>query len=113
MIVCLSQNVDTLVDVPEETCDLNPQKTCRLVTKLVPSLSPTQECTTVPQETCNLKFSQPERTKKPLRTEWCLDESPSSSISSQARAQSSFNDVDSVFNNPGRQGRQFFRSNKA
>ena len=66
--------VDTLVDVPEETCDLNPQKTCRLVTKLVPSLRPKQECTTVPQETCSLKFTQPQRKEKPLRTEWCLDE---------------------------------------
>ena len=39
---CHDKKVDTLVDVPEETCDLNPQKTCRLVTKLVPSLKPKQ-----------------------------------------------------------------------
>jgi len=71
---CHDKQVDTLVDVPEETCDLNPQKTCRLVTKLVPSLRPKQECTTVPQETCSLKFTQPQRKEKPLRTEWCLDE---------------------------------------
>jgi len=86
---CHNKEVDTLVDVPEETCDLNPQKTCRLVTKLVPSLKPKQECTTVPQETCNLKFTQPERKQKPLRTEWCLDEEseePQSSYSSNARS---------------------------
>ena len=71
---CHDKQVDTLVDVPEETCDLNPQKTCRLVTKLVPSLKPKQECTTVPQETCSLRFTQPKRLSKPLRTEWCLDE---------------------------------------
>ena len=71
---CHDKQVDTLVDVPEETCDLNPQKTCRLVTKLVPSLKPKQECTTVPQETCTLKFTQPKRLEKPLKTEWCLDE---------------------------------------
>ena len=71
---CHDKQVDTLVDVPEETCDLNPQKTCRLVTKLVPSLRPKQECTTVPQETCTLKFTQPKRVEKPLQTEWCLDE---------------------------------------
>jgi len=85
---CHNKQIDTLVDVPEETCDLNPQKTCRLVTKLVPSLKPTQECTTVPQETCNLKFSQPKRTQKPLRTEWCLDEEAADSqpdYSSNAR----------------------------
>ena len=67
--------IDSLVDVPEEVCDLNPQKTCRLVTKLVPNLEPKQECTVVPKETCNLKFTTPEIQKKPLRTEWCLDES--------------------------------------
>ena len=71
---CHDKQVDTLVDVPEETCDLNPQKTCRLVTKLVPNLEPKQECTTVPQETCSLRFTQPKRLSKPLRTEWCLDE---------------------------------------
>jgi hypothetical protein len=87
---CHNKEVDTLVDVPEETCDLNPQKTCRLVTKLVPSLKPKKECTTVPQETCNLKFTQPERKQKPLRTEWCLDEEesaePQPSYSSNARS---------------------------
>ena len=80
---CHDKSVDTLVDVPEETCDLNPQKTCRLVTKLVPSLKPKQECTTLPQETCTLKFTQPKRLQKPLKTEWCLDE--------EEEAQSSYN----------------------
>ena len=71
---CHDKTVDTLVDVPEESCDLNPQKTCRLVTRLVPSLKPKQECTIVPKEVCQLKFTQPELRAKPLRTEWCLDE---------------------------------------
>lgn len=73
---CHDKQIDTLVDIPEEVCDLNPQKICRLVTRLVPSLKPERECTIVPKETCNLKFSQPRVEKKPLRTEWCLDESP-------------------------------------
>ena len=71
---CHEKQVDSLVDVPEEVCDLNPQKTCHLVTKLVPSLKPKEECTTVPQETCQLKFINPTVERKPLRTEWCLDE---------------------------------------
>jgi len=85
---CHNKQIDTLVSVPEETCDLNPQKTCRLVTKLVPSLKPKQECTIVPQETCNLKFTQPKRSQKPLRTEWCLEEEatePQADYSSNAR----------------------------
>jgi hypothetical protein len=76
---CHDKTVDTLVDVPEEQCDLNPQKTCRLITKLVPSLKPKQECTTVPKEVCVLKFTQPELRAKPLRTEWCLDEAGAAS----------------------------------
>ena len=71
---CHEKQTDSLVDVPEEICDLNPQKTCHLVTKLVPSLKPKEECTTVPKETCNLKFVNPSVEKKPLRTEWCLEE---------------------------------------
>ena len=71
---CHEKTVDTLVDVPEETCDLNPQKTCRLVTRLVPSLRPKLECTTFPQDNCSLKFSQPKQINKPLRTEWCLEQ---------------------------------------
>ena len=71
---CHEKQIDSLVDVPEEMCDLNPQKTCRLVTKLVPSLDPKRECTIVPKETCSLRFSQPSLQNKPLRTEWCLDE---------------------------------------
>ena len=72
---CHEEGVDSLVDVPEEYCDIIPHKTCRHVTKLVPSLKPTRECTIVPKEICNMNFSQKKMTKKPLRTEWCLDRS--------------------------------------
>ena len=74
---CHDKEVTSLIDVPEEVCDLNPQKTCRFQTKLVPSLKPTHECTIVPQEVCNLKFSDPKVVSKPLTTKWCLDDSPS------------------------------------
>jgi len=70
---CHDKVIASLVDVPEEVCDLNPQKTCRYATKLVPSLSPEHQCTIVPKETCILKFSQPEQVPQPLLTKWCLD----------------------------------------
>merc|ERR1712012_108497 len=70
---CHDKVIVSLVDVPEEVCDLNPQKTCRYVTKLVPSLSPEHQCTIVPKEPCILKFSQPEQVPQPLLTKWCLD----------------------------------------
>ena len=44
------------------------------LTQLVPSLKPREECTTVPKEICNLKFTNPSVERKPLRTEWCLEE---------------------------------------
>ena len=70
---CHDKEIDVLVDVPEEVCDLNPQKTCRFVTKLVPSLKPEHECTVIPQEVCNLKFTPPQQVDKPLKTRWCID----------------------------------------
>merc|ERR1719412_418548 len=70
---CHDKVTASLVDVPEEVCDLNPQKTCRFQTRLVPKLAPKHECTIIPQETCNLKFSNPEQVDKPLMTKWCLD----------------------------------------
>jgi len=72
---CHDKQITSLIDVPEEVCDLNPQKTCRFQTKLVPSLKPVAECTIIPRETCNLKFSNPVKVDKPLKTKWCLDPS--------------------------------------
>merc|ERR1712086_644820 len=73
---CHDKVIASLVDVPEEVCDLNPQKTCRFITKLVPKLKPQHQCTIVPREICNLKFSQPKQVPKPLQTRWCLDPTP-------------------------------------
>merc|ERR1712117_505617 len=73
---CHDKVIASLVDVPEEVCDLNPQKTCRFITKLVPKLKPEHQCTIVPQEICNLKFTQPQQVDKPLLTKWCLDPTP-------------------------------------
>merc|ERR1712037_853703 len=75
---CHDKTIASLVDVPEEICDLNPQKTCKFVTKLVPILSPQHECTMVPREVCTLKFTQPRQVPKPLMTKWCLDPTPPS-----------------------------------
>merc|ERR1719205_565480 len=75
---CHDKTIASLVDVPEEICDLNPQKTCKFVTKLVPSLSPKHECRMVPREVCTLKFTQPRQVPKPLMTKWCLDPTPPS-----------------------------------
>ena len=65
---CHHKVVASVVDVPEEVCELNPQKTCHLATKLVPKLEPVQECTGVMKETCQLSFSKPINIKKHLQT---------------------------------------------
>jgi len=73
---CHDKVIASLVDVPEEVCDLNPQKVCKFITKLVPKLKPEHQCTIVPKETCTLKFTQPQQVPKPLLTKWCLDPTP-------------------------------------
>merc|ERR1712051_586264 len=73
---CHDKVLTSLVDVPEERCDLNPQKICKFVTKLVPKLAPKHECTIVPKETCILKFTTPRQEDVPLQTRWCLDPTP-------------------------------------
>jgi len=73
---CHDKVLTSLVDVPEEHCDLNPQKICKFINKLVPRLTPKHECTIVPKETCILKFTRPRPVDKPLLTKWCLDPSP-------------------------------------
>ena len=69
---CHDKVITTSVDKPEEVCDLSPSKTCRLTTRLVPSLTPEHQCTIVPKETCHLSFSNPTPGKKVLLTKWCL-----------------------------------------
>merc|ERR1712226_513905 len=73
---CHDKTVTSLVDVPEEVCDLNPQKICKFQTKLVPKLKPAHECTIIPKETCHLKFDTPKQVDKDLKTKWCLDDTP-------------------------------------
>ena len=72
---CHDKTITSMVDVPEEVCDLNPQKVCKFQTKLVPKLKPAHECTIIPKETCNLKFTPPKEVEKTLLTRWCLDPS--------------------------------------
>merc|ERR1711936_1345224 len=49
---CFDKVQTVVQDAPKEQCSLEPQRTCKHVTKLVPKLSPTEECVDVPKEVC-------------------------------------------------------------
>merc|ERR1712133_334275 len=64
--------VQTVVqDAPKEQCTLEPQRTCKHVTKLVPKLEPTEECVDVPKEVCTRARTNPRKVKKPVVKKWC------------------------------------------
>ena len=70
---CHEEQVDTVVEVPQEFCDIIPHKICSQVTKLLPQLKPSRECTMVPSEVCTMNYNKKKIVEKPLKTEWCLD----------------------------------------
>merc|ERR1711889_36323 len=45
---CFDKVQTVVQDAPKEQCSLEPQRTCKHVTKLVPKLEPTEECVDVP-----------------------------------------------------------------
>merc|ERR1712087_952133 len=73
--------VQTIVqDAPKEQCSLEPQRTCKHVTKLVPKLTPTEECVDVPKEVCTRSRSNPRKVKKPVVKKWCYVPSQESGL---------------------------------
>ena len=71
---CHDKTVTSVVDHPEEHCDLVPQKTCKHKTTLVPRLRPEPECVEVPQEVCDVKYVNVRVEKVPYQTLWCQDD---------------------------------------
>ena len=53
-MMCLQVSV-SVIDQPEEHCDLVTNSVCRHKTKLVPRLRPEPECVLVPQQVCDIK----------------------------------------------------------
>ena len=70
---CHEKTISASITVPEEACDLQPQEKCQGVYKLVPFLSPTQECKQVPREVCTFGVLKGEPGEKPITTKWCYD----------------------------------------
>lgn len=69
--VCEDKTLQSTVLKPEEVCDLQPTKQCRLVTNLVPHLEAKSVCKEIPKEVCHLKLDNPQFVKKPITMRWC------------------------------------------
>ena len=68
---CYDKTQTIVSDAPKEQCNLEPQRTCSHVTKLVPKLEPKEECTDVPKEVCTRSRTNPRKVKKPVVKKWC------------------------------------------
>jgi len=68
---CFDRKETVVTEVPEETCNLEPQKECKHVTKLVPLLKPAEECVDIPKEVCSRSRTNPRKVQKPVVKKWC------------------------------------------
>jgi len=68
---CQDRTQTVVGDNPEETCSLDPQTTCKHVTKLVPSLKEVERCFDVPKEVCVRSENNPRKVKVPVVKKWC------------------------------------------
>jgi len=77
---CFDKVQTVVQDAPKEQCTLEPQRTCKHVTKLVPKLEPTEECVDVPKEVCTRSRTNPRKVKKPVVKKWCYVPSEESGL---------------------------------
>ena len=95
--VCHDEVKTVVTDIPSELCDLQPQRKCRFsqtvrlplfclliagshVTKLVPKLTPVEECVDVPKEVCQKSKGNPRVVVKPVTKKWCYVPSEESGL---------------------------------
>merc|ERR1711971_1437050 len=67
---CHSKVVTSITRTPEEMCEVQPIKTCRLVTKLSPRLQPQEHCSVQPRQVCTRRMRRMVVTR-PQVTRWC------------------------------------------
>lgn len=68
---CFDRKETVIQEVPNEICNLEPQKICKHVTKLVPLLKPSEECVDIPKEVCSRSRTNPRKIQKPIVKYWC------------------------------------------
>jgi len=69
--ICHDRRTLVVYDKPEETCDLEPVRNCRPITKLVPRLKAREECIDVPLEICVRLNTNPQKVSNPVLKIWC------------------------------------------
>eukprot|EP00095_Tigriopus_kingsejongensis_P001186 maker-scaffold511_size151351-snap-gene-0.23 protein:Tk01186 transcript:maker-scaffold511_size151351-snap-gene-0.23-mRNA-1 annotation:"spt transcription factor family member" len=77
---CFDKKETVVQEVPEETCNLEPQRSCKHVTKLVPLLKPAEECVDIPKEVCSRSRKNPRKVQKPVVKKWCYVPSEQSGL---------------------------------
>jgi hypothetical protein len=68
---CNSKMLVSTIQSPSEICDLQPQKHCRLITRLTPHLVTKQVCRKIPKEVCHMALTKPHSIQKPMTMKWC------------------------------------------
>ena len=71
--VCVDKVKAVIISKPVEECDMEPQRECKQITKLVPGLVPQEECVQVPKEVCAMSKINPKKIKVPFIKNWCYD----------------------------------------
>ena len=68
---CFDRTQTVVGDRPEESCSLDPQITCKHVTKLAPQLEEVEVCFDVPKEVCTRSEVNPRKVAQPVLKKWC------------------------------------------
>jgi len=58
-------------DKPEEVCSIEPQSSCKYVTRLAPHLEEVEVCFDVPKEVCTRSEVNPKKVPYPVVKKWC------------------------------------------
>ena len=69
---CHNKTSSQVRQVPEENCEIVPNKVCKPENSLVPYLDPVTQCKEVPKETCSFGFIN-KIGETPVVTKWCYD----------------------------------------
>merc|ERR1712227_100044 len=71
---CHEKSVTVIHEKPGETCEIQPTKVCKTVTKLSPVLKEVEKCSDVPKEICSKKRGKPKKVKVPTLKKWCYNQ---------------------------------------